>query len=155
MLRYIFGNQNEKKPRRRWFFILLLFSPIIAVALGLLMKTGMEKCPIYVGIGFASFGITFLLVWITALIYGVRSFLYVRRHYYQLWKIIYSNAPLKERNEAGRKLVSFNDPKLVKWGNIVNRFGLRAFLIWFIFYLVIGLAIWILKKMGIEIPLGS
>ncbi len=154
MLRHILRNPNDKKLHRRWFFI-LLFSPIIAIASGLLIETGVKKCPIYVAIGFVSFAITFVLVWIILVICLVFSFFYVRRHYYQLWKIIYSSASLKERIDANRRLASLNDPKLVKMDNILNKFGLRAFLIWFILFLLIGLLIWILKKMGIEIPLGG
>ena len=67
----------------------------------------------------------------------------------------YGKSEIKERSDAHRKLVSLNDPKLVKMAKIFNKFGLRAFLICLILFLFIGLAIWILKRMGIEIPLDG
>ena len=152
MLEKFFRNHNSKLPCR--WFLFLLFSPIIAVSLGLLIKTGVEKCPIYVAIGFISFAAAFVLVWVCGIIYAIFSSFYLHnRYHYKFWKTRNSRSSTQETDDMKKLL--FNDPKFIRMGSIYNKLGLAVFAIWFVLFLLTGVAILILKKMGIEIPLGS
>lgn len=121
-------------PVRKFLFIAAIVI-IAVILLAIFLPLGAEHHPTVVAYGFISFGVTFLIVWISLVLYGITSTIYGFRKYPTLWKPSV-NQSMAYRYKQSLRMRRLDDPFLNKIGRYFSHFGTACFLIWVIQFLI-------------------